>query len=259
MIEWTKLAIRPAYRRKARELKRLNALPRYQPASTQLLGEVLELADSASFLFMSREIFEHEIYRFRARSEDPYIIDGGANIGLSILYFKSSYPRSQILAFEPDDQVFAILSRNIQSRGLSDVQLHCRALWSSETELKFIREGADAGRIAHNREVAQKIVRTARLRDYLDRPVDFLKLDVEGAETEILSDCADFLGQVERLFVEYHSFAGAPQTLHLLLNILANAGFRVHIHTAITAAHPFMERQAYLGMDLQLNIFAFRS
>jgi FkbM family methyltransferase len=41
----------------------------------------------------------------------PYIIDAGANIGLSIIYFKKKYPNSKIVAFEPDKLIFNILKK----------------------------------------------------------------------------------------------------------------------------------------------------
>lgn len=182
----------------------------------------------------------------------------GANIGLSVLYFKDLYPNSTIVAFEPDEEVFSVLQRNIERSGYQDVELFRRALWSAETSLSFMNEGADGGRIARGGDARGKIVQTARLRDYLDRRVDLLKIDIEGAETEVLKDCVDVLGNVDNLFVEYHSFVDGPQTLHEITDILAKAGFRLHIHPPVTSPQPFIRRNVHLGMDMQLNIFAFR-
>ncbi len=120
-------------------------------------------------------------------------------------------------------------------------------------------EGADGGRIAQINDPQDKIVQTTRLRNYLDRPVDLLKIDIEGAETEVLMDCADLLDKIDNIFVEYHSFADRPQTLHHITDVLATAGFRLHVHPNITSPQPFVGRNVNLGMDMQLNIFAFRS
>jgi FkbM family methyltransferase len=247
------------YRTKHREISRLRSLPRYERAVTALTGRELEVVDAASFLFMHGEIYEQQIYCFKASTPRPYIIDGGANVGLSVLYFKQLYPESRIIAFEPDEDVFSVLERNVERSGYRDIELLRRALWSSETTLSFMREGADGGRIAQPADENCRSIQTARLRDYLDGPVDFLKLDIEGAETEVLMDCADRLGNVENLFVEYHSFVSRPQTLNTLIDILADAGFRLHIHPPITSPQPFLRREVHLDMDMQLNIFAFRS
>src|SRR5215471_7593686 len=112
LIHWGKWLSDSSYRHKSRHLARLRSLPRYQPATTEIFGEPLELIDASSFIWMYREIFDLEIYRFNAKTKRPYIIDCGANIGLSVLYFKQLYPESQIVAFEPDEAVFAVLSRN---------------------------------------------------------------------------------------------------------------------------------------------------
>ncbi len=255
---WLKCLTRPEYRRTSRELARLRRLPRYHPAVTSILGAALEIVDGASFVHMYQEIIDQEIYRFRARTDAPLIIDGGANIGLSVLYFKRIYPLSRILAFEPDDRIFRVLQGNIARSGLAGVELVHRALWRAETTLPFASDGADAGRIVQAGDQATQDVQTARLRGYLGGQVDLLKLDVEGAETEVLEDCADLLGNVENLFVEYHSLAERPQTLHLLLAVLAQAGFRLHLHPVGVSPKPFLSRNVQLGMDMQLNIFAFR-
>lgn len=257
---WCKLLIYPDYRHKQRELARLGSLPRYQATTTQITGRPVEIVDAASFIYMYKDIYEQEIYRFPASTDRPYIIDGGANIGLSVLYFKELYPESRVVAFEPDDQIFAVLERNVRGADYRDVELVKRALWSSETSLTFMSEGADGGRVARPQDAKNKVVETVRLRDYLEGDkVDMLKLDIEGAETEVLLDCADHLGSVERLFVEYHSFAEEPQTLHTITTLLAEAGFRLHIHPNITSPRPFLGRDLYGGTDMLLNIFAFRN
>ena len=97
-----------------------------------------------------------------------------------------------------------------------------------------------------------------RLRDLLDREVDMLKLDIEGAETEVLRDCAAELHCVKNLFVEYHSYLNQPQTIDEILGILKASGFRVYVESDQQLRQPFLWRPIQLGMDLRLNIFAYR-
>ena len=101
-------------------------------------------------------------------------------------------------------------------------------------------------------------VPSIRLRDLLEQPIDFLKLDIEGAEFDVLQDCQDRLQNIETLFVEYHSHINEPQQLQNVLTLLHEAGFRYQLHEVFTSPNPFLERQTLLGMDLQLNIFAYR-
>jgi FkbM family methyltransferase len=237
-------------------------VPRYTTFSTDLLGVPIKGVDSASFVSSYGEIFQREIYRFTTGNAAPTIIDCGANIGLSVIYFKRLYPAARIIAFEADPGVYDVLAANVRALGLSDVALHNNAVWKEETVLDFFSEGADAGRLGSTSTFSGKTkkVHAVRLREYLRQaPVDLLKIDIEGAETAVLRDCADSLANVQRLFVEYHSFEDRPQELHELLTLLHDAGFRIYA-TPIghSAPQPFERRDTYLGMDMQFNVFAAR-
>lgn len=140
------------------------------------------------------------------------------------------------------------------------MELINKALWSSETVIKFSSEGSDGGRLSPDElESGSYQVPTVRLRDYLNKQVDLLKLDIEGAEIEVIKDCSDLLFNVKNLFVEYHSFANEPQSLNVLVNILTQANFRLNIHTPfVFCSQPFYQHNDYNGIDMVLNIFAWR-
>lgn len=253
----------PEYRQRCEvgaELERLARLPRYSACFTTLLGGSFELVDAKSFIAQYRAIFQQQIYRFEARKEQPRIIDGGANVGLSVLYFKRCYPKSRILAFEPDPDIFQVLAKNCTAFQLEHVELIPKALWTQETLVKFDREGADAGHIVADPDFAHAVdLPACRLRDYLHDDVDLLKLDVEGAEVEVLLDCADRLNRVEKLVVDYHSFHDQAQKVHTLLQLLHDAGFRLHITGGLVSAQPLWWRQVHKGMDMRLYVYGFRS
>src|SRR5207249_9703948 len=220
------------------ERERLEQMPRYVAGQTQLFGRTIEFVDACTYLLMYNELFERQLYRFETASVHPLIIDGGANIGLSSIYFKCLYPESKIIAFEADPVIFEVLRRNCSAFGLTEVELVPKALWGSETVLSFQPEGSLAGRICEGKQAGVgKAVETRRLRDYLQRPVALLKLDIEGAETEVLRDCADLLTNAEHIFVEHHSFLDRPQDLHIVINLLQQAGFRLFIEAAAPQVH----------------------
>lgn len=263
---WTRALFSPVHRaayrarrRERKEIARLTTLPRHVPAVTSLLGPTMSFVDAASFLWTYRDIFQRELYAFRTDRERPYVIDAGANIGLSILYFKRLYPTSEIVAFEPDPALFAVLEQNVRGFGYGDVHLLECALWSSETTLGFWQEGADGGRIAVGADTATTSVRAVRLARYLERPVDLLKMDIEGAETEVLQDSFQLLRNVAHLYVEYHSIPGQPQTLPGLLDLLVSSGFRIHLEPCSVVNRPFLQNDGALAFDLQLHIFARRT
>lgn len=256
---WSRYAADRDYRHAEQENRRLATWPRRAPTQTTLFGKTVALPDALSFCCMRDDIFLRERYRFQADTERPYILDCGSNIGLTILYFKRLYPQARVVGFEPDRETFEYLRKNLAAFGVTDVELQPKAVWDRVTTLSFMPDQADGGRIvAIDPARTAYEVDTVRLRDFLDRPVDLLKIDIEGAETEVLRDCADRLGQVKRIVLEYHSLAGQPQTLPEMVALLAGAGFRLHVHPVVISPQPFVARELNSGMDLQLNLYGFR-
>ena len=156
---WHRMRIDLAYRAKSAwtaELERLRALPRYRSATTEMLGYRVEIPDTASFLEMYDEIFVREIFAFRSDRPAPRIIDGGANIGLVTLYYKRTFPDARVVAFEPDNAIYAVLTRNIEHWGLANVELHRAALAAEEKTLRFMSEGSYAGRVAREGRSGQR-------------------------------------------------------------------------------------------------------
>jgi FkbM family methyltransferase len=253
----TRLGGRLERRRASKELSRLRQLERFQAATTSLPGCRFALADGPAFVSQWRAIFLEEHYAFVSESPQPRILDCGANIGLASLYWTRTVPRARITAFEPDPVLAALLRANLEACQASTVDVVEAAVWRTDGEVDFATGSPDAGRIRPDKGGTK--VRSVRLLRYLTEPIDLLKLDIEGAETDVLRDCVDQLSAIARIFVEFHSFEGQAQHLDELLAILTAAGFRVHVTSEFTRAQPFIDRRTHLGMDLQLNIYAYRS
>jgi FkbM family methyltransferase len=204
------------------------------------------------------EIFKEDVYRFKEPSADNLnIIDCGSNIGLSIIYFKKNYPNSKIIAFEADRKTFDILSENISTFNLDNVETHNKAIWIDDKGVSFESSGGMGGHISSQSESPNKI-ESVRLKDCIDGKIDFLKMDIEGAEFEVIKDCADKLKHVESMFIEYHCYIDQEQHLPELLYLIKAAGFRFYIRQAYeNMSHPFIEKHGKY-MDIQLNIFCFR-
>lgn len=228
---------------------------------SRLLGRPLTSFNNYFWYFHSiEELFVDEVYKCELSTDAPYILDCGANIGLSVIYFKQHWPKSKIVAFEPDPKNFDYLTKNIESFQLTDVIAVKKGVWKESTSLKFFADGHLGGTVIHSDFSNTQLPDTqfVRLRDYLDMKVDFLKIDIEGAEYEVLKDARDKLVNVEYLFVEFHGAANQPQKLHEMLLWISEAGFRYHIKFAHeNQKHPFIEKRK-TGWDLQLNIFCYR-
>ncbi len=250
-----------SYERK--ELSRIKKIPRYQKGNTNLFGFDFGFVDSASFKAQYFEIFSRQIYNFKAENDQPYIIDCGSNIGVSILYFKKNYPKAKIVGFEPDKNIFQLLKKNIANANLNSILLVNKGLWNKEGEIYFNEEGADGGSILDNtrNEANQKSseIEVTSLRQYLALPVAFLKMDIEGAESIVLEDCDDLLKNVQKIYIEFHSQIDNTQKLDSILNILKKNNFRYYIESGtIFNKQPFMQRRTINNYDNLLSVFAYR-
>jgi FkbM family methyltransferase len=233
---------------------------RHQAGVIPFLTYRFQVPDALSFAWQFKEIFADESYQFTTDVAQPVIIDCGANIGTSIAYFRQTYPNARIIAFEADPDIGAVLAKNLQTNGIHNIDVINKAVWINEDGLDFGSGEADAASMFS--ETGRRKVPSVRLRDYLLREtrVDMLKIDIEGAETDVLIDCGDALAHVRNLFIEYHAYIGHPQTLGLIVRLLETQGFRYYVDSNQSRVRPLVNHR-YRGndiMDLQLNISAYR-
>jgi FkbM family methyltransferase len=245
------------------QLESLKKMPRYTQGDFVYNQKTLTFPDAFSFVAIFSELFYKEAYRFKSRTDEPVIIDCGANIGLSAIFFKQLYPKARIVAFEPDKEIFGYLQSNLNACGHKDVELHNTGVWKEEGILRFKNEGADGGRISFDYDQSEfrKVIeiKTVKLSNYINKTVDFLKIDIEGAETEVLQEIEPKLHLVEHLFIEYHSFVNSEQTLDRILSLLTRSGFEYYLDIpCILRNQPFIEDGSFLSYNLLVNIYAQR-
>jgi FkbM family methyltransferase len=232
--------------------------PRYTLHEFTFRDFKLQVTDFLSVAYQIKEYFGDSRMDFNSDSKTPLIIDCGANVGISVLRAKQLFPAAKIMAFEPDQKVFACLEKNLSTNGITDVELIRKAVWTNNDGVNFGSEGADGGSVYYAEN--KNIVPSARLKDVLASVshVDLLKIDIEGAEIDVLVDCKNELKKVKNLFVEYHSITSQSQRLHELLEILSSNSFRYYIHSIGTIhKKPFVEIEPG-AMDIQLDIHAIR-
>ena len=138
------------------------------------------------------------------------IIDAGANVGYSALWFHARFPQARIIALEPDPDNFALLCRN--TAHVAEIECRPQALWNEVTTLD-LRPGTSAA----NRQVRAAgdgvvgdpaMVAAIDLGTLLDElgagGVDLLKIDIEGAEWEVFADSAGWIDRVTMIAGELH-------------------------------------------------------
>lgn len=140
------------------------------------------------------------------------IVDCGANVGISAVYFLSRFPHAHLVAVEPDAQNFSQLQTNV-SRFKDRVTPIPAAVWKESGEVEFAapvmgNEWAAciaAGETA--RSVRVKAISMSSLCQSLGRQrIQILKIDIEDAEAAVFSHHPnEWLGLVDNLVIELHS------------------------------------------------------
>ena len=190
----------------------------------------LKYADMHSFYYQARQIFGEALYHFTCDTDAPVILDCGAHIGLASLYFKDIYPNARIRAFEADPEIATMCDANLTSLGHDAFTVEAKAIWINNDGVSFSDSKDDAGHIELD-QTGSPIVPSVRLKDVLSQErVHLLKLDIEGAEFEVLEDCDEALLQVERMVIEVHVLHPQHISIGGLLNQIESLGFRYILH-----------------------------
>jgi len=205
-------------------------------------------------------------YEFACRKPDPVIFDCGSNIGLSILWFKQRFPRSTIIAFEPSSRAFEYLRANVEGNSLAGVDLRCQAVAGRTETRSFYTDTDDDGalgaslttRLAEkaDRDIRRDDVECVALSSIINGHIDILKIDVEGAEQEVLTDLAvhQLLSTIAEMFIEYHHNPCNPDNrLVDILCILDRAGFEAIVDSRRPPPYPRHRDRPY-----KCNIYARR-
>lgn len=233
---------------------------RYKEKKINFLNYKIRVPDALSFIWQFKEIFVDESYKFESELTEPVIYDCGSNIGLSCIYFKRIFPGAIIKAFEADPKISKYLKENLKTNGLNDVEVIDKAVWKEDGEINFSSEGADASTIFSSKTNLK--VKSVRLKNLLEKEerIDMLKMDIEGAENDVILDCGNSLKIVNNIFIEYHSYTNSQQKLSELLNVLEQNNFRYFIRNDSSRNMPLINKtnKSNPAMDLQLNIFGYK-
>lgn len=213
----------------ATELNDFNALDVYQIKGS--VHPVYIRKKSMDFMILD-EIFGHECYNAEMKDNRHYhnyrrkfgvripqnIIDVGAHIGLSSIYYALQYPNAKIIAIEPETDNYQMLLKNTAgyaniipvngaiSGSQIELFLHAKKLYAQNQYLK----SAEYQLTTEMARSSQKIM-TCGIHDIMAQYdmdcIDILKIDVEGSEKEIFeSNSERWLSKVKILVVEPHDF-----------------------------------------------------
>jgi FkbM family methyltransferase len=222
--------------------------------SESMFGFRVQFYSYETFAILFEEVFIPDVYYFSSQESQPFVIDCGSNIGLAVFYFKSLYPGCKIIAFEPDDATFALLTRNVESNQLKDVTLVNKALCDSKGTIPFYFSPEQPGLLVQSirkeslANSEEKTVETDVLSDHIHQQIDFLKMDIEGAENLVFRDLSQTtkLSFVSEMVIEYHHHITAKEDrLGEFLSLLEAEKFGYQVKA--TSQTPF-KRGEFQGM-----------
>lgn len=214
----------------------------YTEKQVRLFDKTVTFFNWEALHYLYDEIFVESCYAFDTKSARPRIIDAGGNIGMATLWFSMAFPNSRITTIEPDPTTFRVLQKNVSDNGLANVELVQAALGAAPGSIEFIvdetRPGALTQSVDRSRNEGRPIrVPMVRLSDLLDGPIDLLKIDVEGAEFDVMRDmvATGALQHVRAISMEYHHNIGATQEpLSEMLSLLEAQGFAYRVGAPMT-------------------------
>lgn len=205
--------------------------------SGQHIYEV-EVIDEAG-LSVASEIFKHKEYR-RAESmikeTQDVIVDVGAHVGLFAIYCRSLNPNCEIICLEPEEKNYAVLRDNLSKNKIQNAVMlkaalahvsgrrHLGVSEDSHNHELFPENACESGLC----ELVETFSLGALIKKFDIKKIGLLKMDIEGAETEVLSALdADVFERISAIIMEYHDTRGRVHTD--LEKILRENGFGVEV------------------------------
>lgn len=171
--------------------------------------------NTEEFYELKKEIFVEHRYYIELDNIAPRIVDLGAHIGMSVLYWKKLYPEASIVACEPVTENFDLLEKNVLENGLTGIELHKKAVApkAGEIELQIPNTTgwmSGAGIISRGwrgvQDTSPRRVEAVTFAELLRNGADLVKMDIEGMEYEVV-ESVDWR-RVGAVMIEVHPRAG---------------------------------------------------
>jgi FkbM family methyltransferase len=167
------------------------------------------------------------------------ILEVGANIGNHIVYYSRFTSCDRIIAIEPNPEAIAILNNNLQLNGIKNVDTSRLGVGVGDRNARYRLETRE-----NNLGATQLVedtsgeIRAVRIDDIIDEDIDFIKIDVENMELEVLDGARELIR------------ASKPQILIEVMNgnlekfqdMIAEIGYRITTtFRNVNAANFFIE------------------
>ncbi|HRP01542.1 MAG TPA: FkbM family methyltransferase [Candidatus Kapabacteria bacterium] len=199
----------------------INFTERYKYGQKSKMDKILNVEKYYFIYDLMHEIYvKNDYFKFFNIKTDDVVLDAGANIGLfTVLAGKKLNNTGMVIAVEPDDNNFEMLQANIELNNLKNISPYKKGLWSKNTNLEFLignRPGEHSlidNEQSSGKKVVIECVSLDSLLDTFAIPnFDFIKMDIEGAEIEVVLNSIKVLENTKTKWVieALHSVDGVP-------------------------------------------------
>ena len=180
----------------------------------KILKNPVFLRTNSADLDTYHKIFIDEEYALDIAKSPKNILDCGAHIGLSSIYFAANYPDCRIISIEPESRNFKLLKKNVKN--YPNIIPMRAALWNDVRELDVLDPGNDtwsyrvgAPRKNKSSKIIEKISGVTVdkiMQDYCIDFIDILKIDIEGAEKDVFENSSRWIDKVGVIAMELHDW-----------------------------------------------------
>lgn len=152
-----------------------------------------------------REVWLEQCYRLPVEIPLRVVIDLGANIGLTSLWYATHYPLTTLVSVEPVVANAELVRQNLSHNSPPPVVLQA-AVGGDDGEGAMLESRAsNLGQLTE----AKGGIRIMSMQSVLghlppDQRIDLVKIDIEGSEQRLLEGDLDWLTRVSSLIVEFH-------------------------------------------------------
>lgn len=170
----------------------------------------LIIRDNTDDIRIFHSIFVKKDYNIPIKIKPKFIIDAGAYVGYSSMYFSSKYPNAKIISIEPEKNNFSTLKEN--TKNINNIEVINAGLWYKNCLLNIIDRGTgnfgfmlkEISSPPNNASIKSITIKNIMERFGIDE-IDILKIDIEGAEKELfLKDSKNWIDKVNIIIIELH-------------------------------------------------------
>jgi FkbM family methyltransferase len=179
--------------------------------SVVIENETINVRSATPDILVAARCLSGKEYGFIEASDPLVIVDAGANIGASSIFFSRRYPGAKVFALEPERENYELLAFNTCSH--TNVIPISAALWYKR-EVRLIQDrltgpwgytiSSSPNKLRSIGQKVQCITVSDLLKEYYIDSIDILKLDIEGAEREVLEHSDAWIDKVKVIVAELH-------------------------------------------------------